>query len=41
MAEVTITKNNFQEEVVNSNIPVLVDFLGRMVWSMQNGITYN
>ncbi|WKV08938.1 thioredoxin [Thermoanaerobacterium sp. CMT5567-10] len=26
MAEVTITKNNFQEEVVNSNIPVLVDF---------------
>ncbi|HHV74652.1 MULTISPECIES: thioredoxin [unclassified Thermoanaerobacterium] len=26
MAEVTITKDNFQEEVVNSNIPVLVDF---------------
>ncbi|AEF17486.1 MULTISPECIES: thioredoxin [Thermoanaerobacterium] len=26
MAEVKITKDNFQEEVVNSNIPVLVDF---------------
>ncbi|SNX55303.1 thioredoxin [Thermoanaerobacterium sp. RBIITD] len=26
MAEVTITNANFQDEVVNSNIPVLVDF---------------
>ena len=26
MAEVVITKNNFESEVLNSNIPVLVDF---------------
>ena len=26
MAVLTITKNNFQQEVLNSNVPVLVDF---------------
>lgn len=26
MAEITITTNNFETEVINSNIPVLVDF---------------
>jgi len=26
MAVVNVTENNFQEEIVNSNIPVLVDF---------------
>ena len=26
MAEVTITKDNFQKEVIESDIPVLVDF---------------
>ena len=26
MAEITITKNNFQKEVLESDIPVLVDF---------------
>ena len=26
MAEITITKDNFQEEVLESDIPVLVDF---------------
>ena len=26
MAEVKITKENFEEEVLNSNIPVIVDF---------------
>jgi len=26
MAEITITKNNFEEEVLRSEIPVLVDF---------------
>lgn len=26
MAVVTVTKNNFQQEVLNSQIPVLVDF---------------
>ena len=26
MAEITITEKNFEEEVINSNIPVLVDF---------------
>lgn len=26
MAEITITKNNFETEVINSDIPVLVDF---------------
>ncbi|MBO5454715.1 MAG: thioredoxin [Clostridia bacterium] len=26
MAEITITKNNFESEVLNSDIPVLVDF---------------
>ena len=26
MAELTITQDNFQEEVINSDIPVLVDF---------------
>ncbi len=26
MAEITITENNFEEEVLNSSIPVLVDF---------------
>ena len=26
MAVLTITKNNFQQEVLNSDIPVLVDF---------------
>ena len=26
MAEITITKNNFESEVLQSNLPVLVDF---------------
>ncbi len=26
MSEVTITKNNFEQEVLNSDIPVLIDF---------------
>lgn len=26
MSEVVITKNNFEDEVINSDIPVLVDF---------------
>ena len=26
MAEITITKNNFEEEVLKSDVPVLVDF---------------
>jgi len=26
MAEITITKDNFEEEVINSSLPVLVDF---------------
>ena len=26
MAEITLTKDNFQQEVLESNIPVLVDF---------------
>ena len=26
MAEITITKSNFQQEVLNSDIPVLIDF---------------
>ena len=26
MSEIVITKNNFEEEVINSNVPVLVDF---------------
>lgn len=26
MAEITLTKNNFEEEVLKSDIPVLVDF---------------
>lgn len=26
MAEITITKNNFEQEVLNSNVPVLIDF---------------
>ncbi len=26
MAEITLTKNNFEEEVIKSDVPVLVDF---------------
>jgi len=26
MSEITITKNNFESEVINSEIPVLIDF---------------
>ena len=26
MAEITITKDNFEEEVINSDVPVLLDF---------------
>ncbi|MBP5631604.1 MAG: thioredoxin [Clostridia bacterium] len=26
MAEITLTKNNFEEEVIRSDVPVLVDF---------------
>ena len=26
MAEITLTQENFEQEVINSNIPVLVDF---------------
>ena len=27
--------SNFEEEVLKSDTPVLVDFLGRVVWSLQ------
>ena len=32
--EVKLTKDNFEEEVINSSIPVVVDFLGRMVYAV-------
>ena len=32
MSEVTITKNNFEQEVLNSDIPVIIDF-----WATRSG----
>ena len=32
-----VTDSTFDAEVLKSNIPVLVDFLGRVVWPLPNG----
>ena len=37
MAVIHLTKDNFKEEVLESKVPVLVDFLGGMVWTVQDG----
>ena len=34
MAVITITKDNFETEIINSATPVVVDFWGNMVWTM-------
>ena len=38
MSVLNITKNNFQEEVMNSNKPVLLDFWVRMVRTLQDAL---
>ena len=32
-----VNNNSFKQEVIDSDIPVLVDFSGRMVRAVQNG----
>ena len=39
MAEITLTQENFEDEVINSDIPVLVDF-GRHGAAQQNDCTH-
>ena len=39
MAEVKITKSNFEQEVLGSNIPVLVDFWATWCRQVQNAFT--
>lgn len=39
MAEVKITKSNFEQEVLDSNIPVLVDFWATWCGTVQNAFT--
>ena len=34
MSVIKITSENFESEVLKAEKPVLVDFLGRMVWTM-------
>ena len=36
MELIHVTGENFEQEVLQSQIPVLVDHLGTMVWAMQN-----
>ena len=35
---VTITKDNFENEVLKSDVPVLVGFLGGLVRAVQDGV---
>ena len=34
-----ITMDNFEQEVLNSDIPVLIGFLGNLVYALQNAGT--
>lgn len=38
--EVEVNGNNFKQEVLESSIPVLVDFLGTLVYALPNVSTY-
>ena len=40
MSVININKNNFQNEVMNSNKPVLLDFWGSLVRSLSYGSSY-
>ena len=37
MAVIEITKDNFEQEVLQSAQPVLVDFWGKLVWTVPHG----
>ena len=37
MSAINVNKNNFNQEVLNSDKPVLMDFLGSLVWSLPHG----
>lgn len=37
---VQITDANFQEEILNSSLPVLLDFLGAMVCALPHGTAH-
>ena len=39
--EIELTKENYDGEVIKSNMPVLVDILGFLVRTLQNGCAYN
>ena len=38
--EIELTKENYDGEVIKSNMPVLVDFWASW-WTLQNGCAYN
>ena len=37
MSAISVNKNNFNQEVLNSDKPVLTGFLGSLVWSLPHG----
>lgn len=39
MAAIKVTNDNFETVVLQTNKPVLIDFYGSMVRTMQNGFT--
>ena len=41
MSAININTNNFQNEVMNSDKPVLLDFLGSLVCSLSYGGSYH
>ena len=34
MATFNVTDETFDEQVIKSSVPVVIDFLGRVVWAM-------